>query len=524
MDMYTKCLMPLLLVAASSSPTALASLYIDPNAPNIPNDGICSLDEAWTYRPCLPPVICPAYIADCGPSSLPEPRPLEVVLGVGTYRTTLMWSPSHALKREIHLTGQGRGLTIIEPAFDSDRLRSGITIGPRHWSSPWVTGGVLRVSGVTISGRGQAFLAGIHVRSGRLAISDSEIRNFGTASSVNGAALFAGFDGATEIEIDRSTVRDNVSFYAAIAIGPEAVFRMENSAVTGNVAGLGRTDFDSFPGGLLIFGAPRPANSRIVNSTISGNSGGIAGGIAAFSGPLEIRNTTITENSAHLFDPNISIAGGLLGDSEMVIANTLIIGNLPNDCSRSDSAGYNLLGSASNCVHPDLGDVFIEPAMLRAVLEPLEDYGGPTPTHALPIGSPAVDGGDPVGCLDPDGDELLFDQRGSLRPVDGNGDGGRRCDIGSFELLPTVEGGMEDLLTLLEALQLDRGIVHDLHGKASVAARASSDANPGNDVAAANSLRALIRAVEAQRGKKIPEVEAAALLATAENLIRLLEM
>jgi hypothetical protein len=62
------------------------------------------------------------------------------------------------------------------------------------------------------------------------------------------------------------------------------------------------------------------------------------------------------------------------------------------------------------------------------MLGPLADNGGPTQTHALPAGSPAVDKGASFGAT--------TDQRGSPRPsnfadIDNPGNG---SDIGAFEL------------------------------------------------------------------------------------------
>ena len=60
------------------------------------------------------------------------------------------------------------------------------------------------------------------------------------------------------------------------------------------------------------------------------------------------------------------------------------------------------------------------------LLEPFADHGGPTSTHALLEGSPAIDAGHP----------FLFpatDQRGSGRPVDGDLDGTAVADVGAVE-------------------------------------------------------------------------------------------
>ena len=56
----------------------------------------------------------------------------------------------------------------------------------------------------------------------------------------------------------------------------------------------------------------------------------------------------------------------------------------------------------------------------------LRANGGPVRTHAPTGGSPAVDAGNPAGCL-------ATDQRGQARPVDGNADGTKRCDLGAVE-------------------------------------------------------------------------------------------
>jgi hypothetical protein len=75
---------------------------------------------------------------------------------------------------------------------------------------------------------------------------------------------------------------------------------------------------------------------------------------------------------------------------------------------------------------------------LTNILTPVLAFnGGPTLTHALVAGSPAIDAGGPA-CTDANGDPLLTDQRGKPRTIDGNRDGAARCDIGAFEFFPVV--------------------------------------------------------------------------------------
>lgn len=87
----------------------------------------------------------------------------------------------------------------------------------------------------------------------------------------------------------------------------------------------------------------------------------------------------------------------------------------PGNCTLTGNLTGNLLG-----IDPKLGR--------------LADNGGPTPTRALLAGSPAIDAGNPGGCVGLNVQNLTTDQRGFARPTDGNGDGTLRCDIGAFEV------------------------------------------------------------------------------------------
>ncbi len=64
---------------------------------------------------------------------------------------------------------------------------------------------------------------------------------------------------------------------------------------------------------------------------------------------------------------------------------------------------------------------------VNPLLGPLQANGGPTLTHALLPGSPAINAGNPQGCLDSLGNLLTFDQRGASRTQ------GLLCDIGAYE-------------------------------------------------------------------------------------------
>lgn len=81
-----------------------------------------------------------------------------------------------------------------------------------------------------------------------------------------------------------------------------------------------------------------------------------------------------------------------------------------------------------------------------------------------------------------------------------------------------------DLAQDVIALNLQEGISNSLDAKLEAAMQALDDINENNDVAAINTLEAFINAVEAQRGNKISEADADALIASAQEIIELLSM
>lgn len=68
----------------------------------------------------------------------------------------------------------------------------------------------------------------------------------------------------------------------------------------------------------------------------------------------------------------------------------------------------------------------------------------------------------------------------------------------------------------IEAMGLPHGIANSLVAKIDAAQR---QFNRGNNDTAANTLRALIRAVDAQDGKKIPSAQAAQIRESAQLII-----
>ena len=201
-----------------------------------------------------------------------------------------------------------------------------------------------------------------------------------------------------------------------------ATMIIKNSTIVGNYT-------TSFGGGVL---NRESGTLTIVNSTISGNEaaalgGGYQGGGGVFNaGILTIVNSTISGNSAGYDE---GAGGGLINASTgtLRLAQTIVAGNTaassaPEIVNRGTvvSSEHNLLGVNGNSgvvgFSPGATDV-VPPAgvVLSDILNPtLAFNGGPTQTHALVPGSPAIDAGGPV-CTDANGNPLLTDQRGKPR-------------------------------------------------------------------------------------------------------------
>jgi CSLREA domain-containing protein len=193
-------------------------------------------------------------------------------------------------------------------------------------------------------------------------------------------------------------------------------------------------------GGGAIYNQSGNGMLRIVNCTLTDNAAvqGVGGAIANdFGGTVELSASTLYVNGAQVGN---SIFNGDTGGST---SNMFIVGSILDDTNAPPGAFDNIVAPSpvtsfgfninvdGTGMAPAPGDQFGTPgAPIDVMLGLLQNNGGPTRTHELLPGSPAIDLG---ACFVAAGNVLTEDQRGFFRPEDGDGNGSAECDVGAFE-------------------------------------------------------------------------------------------
>lgn len=229
----------------------------------------------------------------------------------------------------------------------------------------------------------------------------------------NNLAVYGGgiADQGDLLIVDGSTINANRSMVPG-GSGGGGISKVTGSAFLTNVTISGNTAYDGNGGGILAGAPVHLENCTVVSNAAIGvipaTSFGRGGGIAVIGSgnQVEIRNTIIAGNSA-----NIVLSTG-----------TVSIG--PDAWGALLSQGWNLIQSPTDAVIT--GDLTGNLLGVDPRTGPLTNNGGPTLTHSLLPGSPAIDAASP----------FVFprtDQRGAIRPQDGNDDNVAIADIGAYE-------------------------------------------------------------------------------------------
>jgi hypothetical protein len=260
-------------------------------------------------------------------------------------------------------------------------------------------------------------------------LSDVTIRNGSRANLGGGIYNYYGL-----LTINNSTVSGNTamtrfsgipSYGGGIFNGTDGKLTVSNSTISGNTAAcvfLGcYSGFFHGPyqigGGIYNEGLVFISNSTLVGNAALGIAPYSQGGAIAGSGKVTVSNSTISGNTA-------AHGGGISGT--VGLWNSIVANNSGGNCYGTvNSNGYNL-SSDNTCNFNGPGDLNNTDPKLGT----FGYNGGPTQKIPLLSGSPAIDAGNPGGCIDQQGRILTTDQRGMPRPDPGDTGG---CDMGAYE-------------------------------------------------------------------------------------------
>jgi hypothetical protein len=391
---------------------------------------------------------------DSGPGSLRQALTIANdgdTIGFAVTGTISLTSGELVIDKNITISGPGPGLLTVARSQQAADFRI-FNIPPSHTAE--IDG--LTITGGSLVGNGGGISSGATLTISNCAISGNSILttdglqhsgagiyNAGTMTIVNSTvnnnqALIGGFfppygggisNDVGTLTIQNTTISENTAAgYGGGVYNDSTVGSLTaiNSTIRGNTAS----------GGGGIFGG-----ATIINCTISGNSATFEGG-GIFGGGT-ISNCTISGNMTTVghsrgggisgsgtitnstFSDNVSINGGNICTTTgtVQLANTILNSgaNIFLLGGTVTSHGYNLSSDNGGGFLNGPGDqINTDP-----LLGPLQDNGGPTFTHELLPGSPAIDAGDPNFTPPP-----YYDQRGPVFWRVRNG----RIDVGSFEV------------------------------------------------------------------------------------------
>lgn len=260
-----------------------------------------------------------------------------------------------------------------------------------------------RVSENSANGDG----GGIHVDGGTLTMTNTEVTQNSNNSNYGGGIYVDNAD----VSIDKSSITNNLAAYGAEVGDGGGLFVKNSSGGTISASTISSNTAGSSGGGIGL----RNSELTIVNTTLSKNSASRkGGGIFTYDTfGIDVISSTISGNSA----PS---GGGVYATSPITLSNSIIANSTGADCSNLVTADTDSIiedgscGTAALAVDPKLG--------------PLSNNGGPTLTHALLAGSPAINMG--LNSVCNAAPTLSLDQRGYLRTG--------VCDIGAYEFAASL--------------------------------------------------------------------------------------
>jgi LPXTG-site transpeptidase (sortase) family protein len=469
--------------AVTVIPVHAAGIVVNNNGDTVADDGVCTLREAITAA--NTDTSSGAIVGECAAGI-----GADTITFAGNYTITLTGSQLPAVTSEIIITGNGVANTIIQAhanpntatyrvfavVVGGDLTLDGLTVRHGHCRGTTcegvfdVGGGVynqgnLSLINAAFSGNNANIGGGVY-NEGIATVTNSSFianiagldgggignigtltvikSNFSANSGINGAGIAsARIVSAGIATVASSTFSNNNASDRGGGIANGGTLTVTNTTFKGNSASQGGGIINLADSGLGL----NNANATISNSTFSGNSAtsGNGGGIythasnAGSTANTTVINSTIIGNSADLgggIAAETLNAGGEI--AIITLRNSIIYGNIGGTAPNciTTNTGASLTGDANNLFHSTDGVCPIGASdvtsnlVVNSIVSGLADNGGPTQTHALVSGSPAIDAGNATTCANSPVSNK--DQRGVTRPQ------GAGCDIGAYETGPII--------------------------------------------------------------------------------------
>jgi len=396
-----------------------------------PDDGL-GLDEVWGYGFDLPYPAAGTYLID-QVHTIPIPPPSELVVtnlddsGPGSLREALMLvADGGMITFDPGLAGGALALTSGQLAIDGSVTVDASTAAPVTISAGSASrvllvgpGAVVAMNDLVIRDGAAAPQGGGILNYGdlsleRVVVTDNTENSGGPASfDLGGGGIYNG-DGST-LNLTDSTVSNN-----ATANQPGGgIFGFFNSSINITRSTVSGNFGADVAGGLRSLG-----NATVVNSTFSGNTSNVwhGGGIFHTDGQLTVTNSTFSGNIAPAGTASGILVATFGAPANATLTNNVLEGNggafacaIEGGAAATITSGGNNVISDGSCQ-----PVASDQSNTDALLGGFADNGGPTLTHALGAGSPAIDAANAGACP-------ATDQRGVVRPQ------GAGCDSGSVE-------------------------------------------------------------------------------------------
>jgi len=293
-------------------------------------------------------------------------------------------------------------LTISNSTFDGNKVNTARTTG--------ASGGAIAIE-----------------THGSLSVTRSKFTNNKAMDGGAIATVSYGYFAGKTFKVSNSTFSTNTVVQQGGGLFVEQMdTTISNSVINDNKAN------HSFGGGLIFSDPAGNSTLTIQNVTFSHNQALNGGGLLID----HVKTATLNAVTITLNASTDTVGGGggginaapsisLFIENSIIAGNTDAVGGTDHpDCFISAvSVTYSLIQNTTGCQAYNFTN---NVTGVSAKLDALANYGGPTFTHRLQIGSPAIDAADNTTCP-------ATDQRNVTRPQDGNNDGTATCDMGAYE-------------------------------------------------------------------------------------------